>query len=200
MREVVHGRVNPRVWALALLTVALCVFAFAAPVAASSPAPVSASPRRAAAAAPPHRRPPPHRSPVPFTLTCVLSGGSVVFGDAVTVSGVLDPATEAQEVVVTFGASRWAGCSRTRPGPTRSPSRRAAAATWSPCSAPIPPWSAPTRTVAVKPKASVSHGTLVPFLPSTFTVKVAPAAYDGVVVLKVVHRKVIVGTYKVRVR
>ncbi|HEX5642366.1 MAG TPA: L,D-transpeptidase, partial [Thermoleophilia bacterium] len=54
--------------------------------------------------------------------------------------------------------------------------------------------------LAVKPKVTVSHGTLVPFLPSRFVVKVAPTAYDGVIVLKVVHRRALVGTYRARVK
>jgi hypothetical protein len=113
---------------------------------------------------------------------------------------VLDPATEAQEVVVSFGGvevgrvpTDAAGAYTLTFTPQRSGDVVAALGA-------DPTVVAPTRTVAVKPKATVSHGTLIPFLPSTFTVKVAPSAYDGVVVLKVVHRKVIVGTYKARVR
>jgi hypothetical protein len=207
MREVVHGRVNPRVWALALLTVALCLFAFAAPaLAASSPEPVSASPTASEAAAPASpaaaaaESASPVADPVPSTLTCVLSSGSVVFGGAVTVNGVLDPATEAQEVVVTFGGvevgralTDAAGAYTLTFTPRRSGDVVAALGA-------DPTVVGPTRAVAVKPKATVAHGALVPFLPSTFTVRVAPSAYDGVVVLKVVHRKVTVGTYKVRVR
>ena len=110
MREVVHGRADHRVWALALLTVALCLLAFAAPaLAASSPEPVPASPAASEAAAPASpaaaasASPSPSPSPVPATLTCALSSASVIFGDPVTVSGVLEPAAEAQEVVVTLG-------------------------------------------------------------------------------------------------
>ena len=59
--------------------------------------------------------------------------------------------------------------------------------------------SAP-QALAVKPKATVTHGTLVPFLTSTFVVKIAPAAYDGLVVVKVSHRGAVVGTYKARAK
>ena len=56
------------------------------------------------------------------------------------------------------------------------------------------------QALSVKPKITVSHGTLVPFLPSKFVVKVTPSAYDGVVVVKVVHRGVTVGSYRARVK
>jgi hypothetical protein len=59
--------------------------------------------------------------------------------------------------------------------------------------------SAP-QALSVKPKVSVSHGTLVPFLPSKVVVKVTPSAYDGVVVVKVVHHGVSVGSYRARVK
>ena len=65
---------------------------------------------------------------------------------------------------------------------------------------PIPPSRAAPQALSVKPKVSVSHGTLVPFLPSRFVVKVTPSAYDGVVVVKVVHRGVTVGSYRARVK
>jgi lipoprotein-anchoring transpeptidase ErfK/SrfK len=137
---------------------------------------------------------------VPSTLTCVVSATSVVFGDAVTVTGVLDPVAEAQEVVVTFGGvevgrvlTDAAGAYALTFTPRRSGEVVAALAA-------DPAVAGPARTLAVKPRASLSHGALVPFLPSTFVVKVAPTAYNGVAVLKVVHRKVTVGTYKARVR
>jgi hypothetical protein len=201
MREVVHGRAHHRIWAFALLAVAVCALAFAAQALAASPEPVPASPAAGESAAPaPSDSASPTAEPVPATLTCVVSAASVVFGDAVTVSGVLDPAAEAQEVVVTFGGvevgrvlTDAAGAYGLTFTPRRSGEVVAALAA-------DPAVVGPTRALAVKPKASLSHGALVPFLPSTFTVKVAPSVYDGVVVLKVVHRKVTVGTYKVRVR
>ncbi len=62
-----------------------------------------------------------------------------------------------------------------------------------------PALAAAPLALAVKPKATISHGTLVPFLLSRFVVKLAPSAYDGVIVLKVAHRGALVGTYKARV-
>ena len=198
MREVVHGRVNRGVWAFALLAVAVCVLAFAAQAfAASSPEPVSAS---APSSPAPADSASPTAEPVPSTLTCVVSAPAVVFGDAVTVTGVLDPAAEAQEIVVTFGGvevgrvlTDAAGAYELTFTPRRSGEVVAVLGA-------DPSVVGPARTVAVKPRATVSHGALVPFLRSTFVVKVAPTAYDGVVVLKVVHRKVTVGKYKARVR
>jgi cell wall hydrolase len=202
MREVVHGRAYHWVRALALLAVAVCALAFAAQaLAASSPEPVPASPAAGESAAPAAAgSASPTAEPVPTTLTCVVSAASVVFGDAVTVTGVLDPVAEAQEVVVTFGGvevgrvlTDAAGAYEFMFTPRRSGAVVAALAADSAV-------AGPTRALAVKPKASLSHGALVPFLPSTFVVKVAPTAYNGVVVLKVVHRKVTVGTFKARVR
>ena len=63
-----------------------------------------------------------------------------------------------------------------------------------------PAVAAAPQALAVKPKATVTHGTLVPFLLSRFVVRVAPAAYDGVIVLKVAHRGALAGTYKARVK
>jgi hypothetical protein len=114
MREVVPGRAKRGVWTLALLVVAVCVLAFAAPAfASSSPQPVAASPTAAEAAAPaspaavsspaPAASPTVTASPVASTLTCRLSKAAVVFGDPVTVSGQLAPAAAGQEVTVKIG-------------------------------------------------------------------------------------------------
>ena len=116
-------------------------------------------------------------------------------------TGVLDPAAEAQEVVVTFGGAEVGRVLTDATGAyelTFTPRRSGDVVATLGADPTVV--GAPARTVAVKPKASVSHGALVPFLRSTFVVKVAPTAYDGVVVLKVVHRKVTVGSYKARVR
>ncbi len=207
MREVVHRRANHSVWALALLTVTVCVLAFAAPALAASspePAPASSATAEAAASAPPmaaaSASPSPSPSPVSATLTCSLSSSSVIYGDQVTVSGVLEPAAEAQEIVVTLGGAE-VGRARTDASgayqlaftPRRGGDVVAALGA-------DPALAGPARALAVKPKVGVSHGTLVPFLASRFVVKVMPAGYDGVVVLKVAHRKVIVGTYRAAVR
>jgi hypothetical protein len=203
MREVVSGRANRGVWVLALLTVAVIALASAAPAFASSssPAPAAASPAADEAAAPAESEAPAvSSSPVAPTLSADLSVASVVYGGEVTVSGVLDPAAEGQEITVKLGA--------TVVDAVRTDASGAYSLTFTPrrsgdvvavLSAEPAIASAP-QALAVKPRASVSHGALVPFLPSRFVVKVAPSGYDGVVVLKVVHRKVTVGTYRARVK
>ncbi len=190
MRGVVTGRAHPRVWALALLTVAVCLLAFAAPAFASSPEPAAAT---AAAASP-------AAEPIPTLLTCVLSQATVVFGNSVTVTGVLEPAAEAQEVVVTLD-----GVEVGRPVTDATgayaltiTSRRSGSVVAS--LAADPAIVSEPQAVTVKLKASVSHGTIVPFLKARFVVKVAPTAYDGVVTVRVVHRGVVVGRYRARVR
>ena len=110
MREVVHRSCQSRVWTLALLTVALCRAGvrrtrLGCVVAGAGPRVLCRERGRRAcfAGGGRLRSPSPSPSPVSATLTCALSSASVVFGDQVTVSGVLDPAAEAQEVVVTLG-------------------------------------------------------------------------------------------------
>ena len=94
MREVVIGRVNRRISALALVVVAaVCVLALAAPAFGSSPEPVAASSAS------------PSPEPVAPTLSAALSAASVVFGNTVTVSGTLEPAAEGQEVTITLGGT-----------------------------------------------------------------------------------------------
>jgi hypothetical protein len=201
------------VWLLALLTVAVIALASAAPAFASSssPDPVAASPvadgaaapasPAAASPAPPETEAPEvSSSPTSPTISAGLSKAAVVFGGEVTVSGVLDPATAGQEITVKLGA--------TVVGSVKTDAAGAYSLTFTPrrggdvvaALAADPAIASAPQALAVKPKASVSHGALVPFLPSTFVVKVAPSGYGGVVVLKVVHRQATVGTYRARVK
>jgi cell wall hydrolase len=195
MREVVPGRVGRGVWTLALFIVAVCVLAFAAPAfASSSPQPVAASPSAAEAAAPAVAS-----TPVTPTLTAALSKASLVFGDPVTVSGALSPAAAGQEVTVKVGdvvagtATTDATGAYTLTFTARRSGDVVAGLTADPAVASEP------LALAVKPKVAITHGVLAPFLPAKFMVKVAPSAYDGVVVVKVVHHGVTDGSYRARV-
>jgi hypothetical protein len=195
MRKVVRGRVNRGAWVAVLLLVMGGVLG--APALASSPgadpspaASVVAAPAAGAAveAAPP-------------TLTAVLSDDAVVFGDAVTVTGALEPAAEGQAVVIRLDGVEVASAVTDAAGAYRAsfrPQRGGALVAELPGSDPAV--VSPAAALAVKPKAGVSHGQLVPFLASQFVLKVTPASYSGVVTLRVVHRKATVGTYKARVR
>ena len=195
MRKVVRGRVNRGAWVAVLLLVMGGVLG--APALASSPgadpspaASVVAAPAAAAAA-----------DAAPPTLTAVLSAAAVVFGDAVTVTGALEPAAEGQAVVIRLDGVEVASAVTDAGGAYRAsfrPERGGALVAELPGSDPAV--VSPAAVLAVKPKAGVSHGQLVPFLPSQFVLKVTPASYSGVVTLRVVHRKATVGTYKVRVR
>ena len=115
-------------------------------------------------------------------------------------SGTLEPAAEGQEVVVAFAGVEVGRVLTDVAGAyefTFTPRRGgdvAVSLTADPAVAAAP------LALAVKPKVTVSHGTLVPFLRSRFVVKVAPTAYDGVIVLKVVHRRALAGTYRARVK
>jgi hypothetical protein len=137
---------------------------------------------------------------VPSTLSAGLSAASVVFGNAVTVSGALEPAAEGQEVSIMLGAvvagtavTDAAGAYTFVFTPRRSGDVVVSLSA-------DPAVAAAPVALAVKPKATISHGRLVPFLLSRFVVKVAPSSYNGVIVLRVVHRKVTVGTYRARVK
>jgi hypothetical protein len=211
MRQPDTGRAKRGVWTLALLTLAVCVLAFAAPAfASSSPSPTVASPAAsdsavpaspaAAPAASEPAAPAVEASPVAPVLTAALSKASVVFGDQVTVTGTLTPAAGGEEVTVRLGASVVGTATAGADGaftltfvPHRSGDVVASLTS-------DPTVASAAKALSVKPKATVTHGTLVPFLSSTVVVKIAPAAYDGLVVVKVNHRGDLVGSYKVRAK
>ena len=197
MRQVTRSRARHRIVALASLALAVCLLAVAAP-AFASPAPADSSPAPAetssiAAASP-------TAEPDPLVLTCVLSRASLVFGGTVTVTGALTPAAEGQEVRVTIGTSEAGRVLTDANGayeltfePRRSGDVVASlAADPTVVSAPL--------ALSVKPKVSVTHGALIPYLDSRFVVKVAPSAYAGVVTVKVTHRGAVVGRHRARVR
>ena len=195
MRHATQHPARPRSIAFVLLAVAVCLLAVTAPaLASSSPQPAAASSGAADAS------PAAAAEPAPSVLTCVLSKAAVVFGDSVTVTGTLDPAAADQEVVVTIGGVEAGRDLTDATGAyevTFTPHRSGdvvAQLVGDPTVVTAP------QALSVKPKVSVSHGTLVPFLPSKVVVKVTPSAYDGVVVVKVVHRGVTVGSYRARAK
>jgi lipoprotein-anchoring transpeptidase ErfK/SrfK len=172
MREVVTGRHHRGLAPFVLLTLAVLALAFASPaLAASSPA---------------------------ATLTCSLSRPSVEFGGEVTASGALTPAAGGELVDVTLGGSVVGQATADASG------------AWSLSFAPRrsgdvvavldadPSVAAGAQALGVVPVVSVTHGSLAPFIPSTVTVRIAPAAYDGLVVVQVTHKKAMVGAYKAR--
>ena len=211
MRQDTQRRARPRPITIALLAVTISLLAAAAPAFASSSQPAAASPGAtdAAAASPAASLAPASASPAaaavpspaPSALTCVLSRATVVFGGSVTVTGSLDQPVEGQEITVTLGGTALGTALTDATGAYevtftahRSGDVVATVLTADPVIASVP------QALSVKPKASVSHGVLVPFLPSHFIVKVTPSAYDGVAVVKVVHRGVTVGSYRARVK
>jgi len=188
MRGVVTRRGNKGICTLALPVLAACALAFAAPaLAASSPAPAVSGPAVQA-------------SPAAAALSCSLSQPSVVFGDQVTVSGALTPAAGGEVVDVTFGGARVGQATVAAGG--------AYSLTFAPSSSgdvvasldADPAVVSGPQTLAVKPAVTVTHGALVPFLSSPVLVEVAPAAYDGLVVVTVTHKGVVTGTYKAQAR
>jgi N-acetylmuramoyl-L-alanine amidase len=209
MRQPDTGRAKRGVWSLALLTLAVCVLAFAAPAfASSSPAPAASpasdaavpAPAAAVSAASEPAAPAVDASPVGPVLTAALSQASVVFGDEVTVTGTLTPAAGGEVVVVTIGGAEAGQATVGTAGEyalTVTP-RRSGDVVASLGSDPAVVSAA--QPLGVKPAVTVTHGTLAPFLASTVVVKIAPAAYDGLVVVKVTHKGAVAGSYKARAR
>jgi len=191
MRQVGTGRANRGAWILAFLTLVVCMPVFAAPAfAASSPAPSSAAPTASGAAA--------AASPASPALTCELSEASVVFGDQVTVTGALTPWSGGEVVDVTIGGSPAGQATVDATGAyTLAFTPRRSGDVVATLDA-DPTVVSGSLTLAVKPAATVTHGALVPFLSSTVVVKIAPAAYDGVVVVKVTHKGAVAGAFTAR--
>jgi N-acetylmuramoyl-L-alanine amidase len=162
------------------LLVALCATLLPAAVAAASSSPS------------------PQSSPA-TSVTCALSSATVVFGDVVTVSGVVTPAVAGQEVAVALAGVRAATAVTDASGaysvdltPRRSGdvvARLLADGTQS-----------EARHLVVKPKVTVTHGTAIPFLSLQYVVKIEPSTYGGTVSADVVHHGVRVATVKAATR
>jgi N-acetylmuramoyl-L-alanine amidase len=192
---------GPRGLLAAAVLVALCATLLPAAVAAASPSPepaVSAATGGSPAPLADSSSPTPEPSPA-TTVTCALSPSTVVFGDVVTVSGVVTPAVADQQVAVTLDGVDVATAVTDATGaysvgimPRRSGdvvTRLRADGTQS-----------AARRLVVKPKVSVTHGTPIPFLSLQYVVKVEPSTYGGVVTAVVVHRGARVATVKAAVR
>jgi len=184
MREVVTGRGGKGIRALAVPALVVLVLVLAAPASASSsPAPVAPAPAVQA-------------SPAATALSCSLSQSSVAFGDQVTVTGALTPAAGGEVVDVTLGGARV--------GQATVDTAGAYAFTFAPRSGgdivvaldADPTVVGGPQALAVKPAVAVTHGALVPFLAAPVVVRIAPAAYDGLVVVTVAHGGAVAGTYK----
>jgi N-acetylmuramoyl-L-alanine amidase len=208
MRQVVTCRANREVRGLTLLVLVACLLAFAAPaLAASSPAPTAAPGASAAAAspdavtaAPGSAAPVVAASPAAPALTVALSRADVVFGDEITVSGSLTPAAGGEEVTVKVGDTLAGTAAVDGTGaytltfvPQRSGAVVASLST-------DPGVASAATALSVKPQATVTHGAPAPFLSSNVVVKIAPAAYDGLVEVKVTHKGAVAGLYKARAK
>jgi N-acetylmuramoyl-L-alanine amidase len=131
------------------------------------------------------------------TLTCTLSQSSVVYGAAVTVSGVADPPVAGQEVVVTLAGADVGTVPTGADGafsltftPKRGGDVTARLVADGSLSAPAP--------LTVTPALTMSHGALIPFLSTRFVLRVTPATYSGPVTVRVYHRSRRVATLRGR--
>ncbi len=147
----------------------------------------------------PTATPTPTPTPTPAqTVTFSASAATVMYGQAVKVSGTVQPATAGQEVVVSLGGVRLDSAFTDASGafslavtPRKSGELVAKLADGT--------RSQPTRVV-VKPKVSVSYGTPIPFASVSLVVKVVPAEYSGTVTAVVTHGGAAVGTFKAATR
>lgn len=133
------------------------------------------------------------------TLTLQLSRPAVVYGGTVVASGVVDPAVEGQEVVLSYAGADVgttltdaSGAFAFEFAPRQNGDVAARLSADGSASAPL--------ALVVRPAVKVEHGRLVPFLRARFVLRVAPAAYDGRVTARVVHRGHRVATVRGRVR
>jgi peptidoglycan hydrolase-like protein with peptidoglycan-binding domain len=152
----------------------------------------------AAAASSPSPSPSPEPSPA-TTVSCELSPTTVIFGDTVTVSGVVTPAVAGQDVAVTLAGVHAATAVTDASG--------AYSATVAPRSSGdvvarllADGTQSAAQRLTVKPKVTVTHGTAIPFLSLQYVVKVEPSTYGGTISAVVVHRGARVATVKAAVR
>jgi N-acetylmuramoyl-L-alanine amidase len=194
MRKSSPGTHHHRLVAAAVL-VALCALLLPAAVAlAASPEP-AASQDTAGGSPAPAADP----SPPPTTITCVLSQASVVYGGAVTVSGVVEPVAAGQEVAIAVDGvdevtalTDPAGAYTADITPRHSGDVTARVVADGTLSEP--------QHVVVKPSLTIVRGTPVPFLSLGFVLKIEPSAWTGVVTVREVHRGKLVATVKGRCR
>ncbi len=142
----------------------------------------------------------PSPEPSPSTaVTCGLAPATVVFGETVTVSGVVTPAVAGQEVAVALAGAHAATAVTDASGafsvaitPRRSGDVVASLL--------ADGTQSEARHLVVKPKVSLTHGTPIPFLDLRYAVKVEPSTYRGTITAAVVHRGSRVATVKAAVR
>lgn len=142
----------------------------------------------------------PSPEPSPATaVTCALSPSTVIFGETVTVFGVVTPALAGQEVAVVLAGVLAATAVTDATGaysveitPRRSGDVVARL--------PHEGTQSEARRLVVKPKVTVTHGTPTPFLSLRYVVKVEPSAYGGTITAGVVHRGERVAMVKAAVR
>jgi hypothetical protein len=188
MRKSSTGSHFHRLVAVTVL-IALCALLLPAAVA------LGASPEPAASQGTAAGSPAPAADPSPTTITCVLSQASVVYGGAITVTGVVEPIAAGEQVAIAFDGvdkatalTDAAGAFTAHITPQRSGDVTARV---------VGTLSAPQHVV-VKPSVTIVRGTSVPFLSLGFVLKVEPAAWAGVVTAREVHRGALVATVKGR--
>jgi N-acetylmuramoyl-L-alanine amidase len=131
------------------------------------------------------------------TITCTVAPADVLYGQSVTVSGAITPATEGTQITIaqdgvdlTTVATDAAGAYSASIVAQRGGARTARLA---PDSAP----SAPAQ-LTVRPVAKLTRDTVYPFLPARLVLRVSPTTYDAKVTAYVWHRSRLLGTVSAR--
>lgn len=176
------------------------------PVASASPSEASPSPSLPPQGLDPSPSPSFDPSPSPSvepsslpSVSCVLSQTKVIYGSVVAVSGIVSPASEGQEVAIALAGTDVATATTGADGRFSAdirPKRGGAVVARLVADGTI----SPAHQLVVKPGATVSYGTPIPFLSLRYVIRVKPSSYAGTITTSVWHNGKRIATNKKRVR
>ncbi len=176
-------------WLLLALVVAVVGAAAVATISAV-PALADEPPEPSPSASPsadPSASPEPSPSAASYVLTYALSQPAINYGRTVLLVGAVEPATEGLEVAVAVDGVDVATVPTDAAGAFTAgivaERNCVVSARLSADGA-----TGPLLPLTVRPTVSTVIGTPIPFLPTRFVIKVAPADYDGIAVARVYHR------------
>ena len=203
---------RPRVRGRRVIPVAAVLLALMVVLPVASASPPEASPSPGESLPPqgldPSSSPSPSADPSPSpsvepsplrSVSCVLSQTKVIYGSVVTVSGVVSPASERQEVAISLAGTDIGTATTGADGRFSvdiRPKRGGAVVVRLVADGTI----SPARQLVVKPWATTSYGTPIPFLSLRYVIRVKPSNYAGTIATSVWHNGKRIATHKKRVR
>jgi N-acetylmuramoyl-L-alanine amidase len=190
--------VHRHVTAVAALLVLLCLALVPAAALASSSASPLPSQSPTATPTPTSTPTPTPTVPASQSVTLKATPAELTYGQAVTVSGVVQPAAQGQSVAITLGGTQ-AGSAVTDASGAYSVSIKPSRSGELVAHLQDGTKSESTRVV-VKPRVTVSYSKPVPFADVTLTVKVVPSSYAGTVTADVTHKGSTVSSLKAATR